>query len=128
MNHLKRMLLILCLLPWWFLMVPMGGRTPAERLLDWLAPEFPLESSREPPAAELRLEHAQTVAAGTGEVQQPGQDDGALHYCVIQGDTVERLAKLFLTSEQDLRRINGWSEDPELIPGEYIRIPGFSLD
>jgi LysM domain len=44
-------------------------------------------------------------------------------YQVQRGDTVAKLAVIFLTSEREIRRVNGKAADWEVRPGEKILIP-----
>ena len=44
-------------------------------------------------------------------------------YLVLKGDTVQKLAAIFLVTEKSIRQINGLTPDEEVSPGQVIQIP-----
>ena len=53
----------------------------------------------------------------------PDETDAMLYYTVQDNDTVASIARLFVTSEEELRWANHIPEGGEFAPGDKIRIP-----
>ena len=53
----------------------------------------------------------------------PAEVDDMLRYTVQEGDTVASIARLFVVSEDELRRVNHVPDGDELAPGRMIWIP-----
>ena len=53
----------------------------------------------------------------------PDELEGMLQYTVQDDDTAAKIARLFVTSEEELRWANHIPEGGEFAPGDKIRIP-----
>ena len=53
--------------------------------------------------------------------------EDVLDYTVQSGDTVESIARLFVVSASDIRKLNGLGNDGEVAPGKVIKIPPTAL-
>ena len=46
-----------------------------------------------------------------------------LDYNVQEGDTVEGIARLFVVSADEIRKVNGLAPGAEVVPNKTIKIP-----
>jgi LysM repeat protein len=53
--------------------------------------------------------------------------EDVLDYTVQSGDTVESIARLFVVSAADIRKLNGLASDAEVTQGKVIKIPPTAL-
>ena len=62
-------------------------------------------------------------------VDAPPEEAGEkpILYTVVQGDTIEEIAKLFIVSRQDIMRLNDLDATAELKPGQKLKIPPSAL-
>ena len=71
-----------------------------------------------------------TVTEETTVVPDPGPsdpDDKPIMYTVVQGDTIDEIAKLFIVSRQDIMKLNELDATAELKPGQKLKIPPSAL-
>lgn len=97
--------------------------------LESLNPQF--LAGRTPPAAPgaARPSYRVRVPAGAAAKWKPIQsdtDDGLEPYVVKAGETVERIARAFGTSERELREKNRVAADEVLTPGTVLLVPHVS--
>ena len=90
---------------------PSDNATPSSTVAP--APEAPQDASPAPSPAE--------------QAPAPLDYDDMLQYTVQNGDTVEGIARLFVVSEDDLRRVNRLRFGEEFAPGDRILIPPSEL-
>jgi membrane-bound lytic murein transglycosylase D len=100
------------------------GTTPSG--LESLNPQF--LAGRTPPAAPgaARASYRVRVPVGSGAQWTPTQaaaDDGLEPYVVKAGETVERIARAYGTSERELREKNRVAADEVLTPGTVLLVP-----
>jgi LysM repeat protein len=82
--------------------------------------------AKAPAAAEKKAEAAFAAAAPAEEPKAAasfGAQDLMMEYTVQSGDSVDGLAKLFVVSRDEIRRVNGLEAGQELSPGQRIKIP-----
>lgn len=77
------------------------------------APVAPLPA----PVPEVAPAPALAAAAASG------LQDAMLDYNVQDGDTVEGIARLFVVSAEEIRKVNGLAAGAEVAPGQKIKIP-----
>ena len=77
------------------------------------APVAPLPA----PVPEVAPAPAPAAAAASG------LQDAMLDYNVQDGDTVEGIARLFVVSAEEIRKVNGLAAGAEVAPGQKIKIP-----
>jgi len=97
--------------------------------LEALNPQF--LAGRTPPAAPgaARSSYRVRVPAGSGGKWTPAQaasDDGLEPYVVKAGETVERIARAYGTSERELREKNRVAADEVLTAGTVLLVPRVS--
>jgi len=97
--------------------------------LEALNPQF--LAGRTPPAAPgtARSSYRVRVPPGTGRkwrAAPPPADDGLEPYVVKVGETVERIARAYGTSERELREKNRVAADEILTPGTVLLVPRVS--
>ena len=97
--------------------------------LEALNPQF--LAGRTPPAAPgaARGSYRVRVPAGSGTKWTPSEaaaDDGLEPYVVKVGETVERIARAYGTSERELREKNRVAADEILTPGTVLLVPRVS--
>ena len=93
-----------------------------------LVPELPGLAT--PPIEAKKPEPVPPVVPVVGVPDDPellsGQDK-PLVYTVVEGDTVEEIAKLFIVSKKDILSINNLPDGKELKVGQTIKIPPSAL-
>ncbi len=99
--------------------------TPADSL-EALNPQF--LAGRTPPSAPgaARASYRVRVPEGSGAKWTPTRasaDDGLEPYVVKTGETVERIARAYGTSERELRERNRVAADEILTPGTVLLVP-----
>lgn len=87
---------------------------PAVPMLAALLVVIPLGGGARPSKPYRRAVSAMASVVPSGE---------GIPYQVTKGDTVAKLAVIFLTSEREIRRVNRKPADWEVRPGEKILIP-----
>ena len=97
--------------------------------LEALNPQF--RAGRTPPAppGAARSSYRVRVPLGSGSKWTPtqtGADDGLEPYVVKVGETVERIARAYGTSERELREKNRVAADEVLTPGTVLLVPRVS--
>lgn len=84
------------------------------------------------PAPQAKPAAVNTVATPTanpadlspvGPGPTPDELESMLHYTVQDDDTVAKIARLFVTSEEELRWANHIHEGDEFAPGDKILVP-----
>ena len=102
---------------------------------------------KEEPKAEVKMEEAKPVEAAVAPLPAPvpevapaaapaaapapdpeaapasGFQDAMLDYNVQEGDTVEGIARLFVVSADEIRKVNGLAAGEEVVPNKTIKIP-----
>ncbi len=94
---------------------------------------------KEEPKAEKPAEAAAPVEPAVAPVPAPvpevapaaapeaapasGFQDAMLDYNVQEGDTVEGIARLFVVSADEIRKVNGLAPGAEVVPNKTIKIP-----
>ena len=93
-----------------------------EQKADWVAPLPAAEPEAPAPVPEV------VPATPADSPAEPAADmEDVLDYTVQSGDTVESIARLFVVSAADIRKLNGLGNDGEVAPGKVIKIPPTSL-
>lgn len=62
-------------------------------------------------------------AAPAPAPEAAGIQDAMLDYNVQEGDTVDGIARLFVVSADEIRKVNGLAAGEEVVPGKTIKIP-----
>lgn len=57
----------------------------------------------------------------------PDAQDNPIPYTVVEGDTIEEIAKLFIVSKQEIMSLNNLRTNADLKPGQTIKIPPSAL-
>lgn len=110
----------------------------APRVTTPRAPTMPPRSAVRPVTAEvdassLDLESLSIESidvprdAGASAVSIPAIQEKPILYTVVDGDSVEEIAKLFIVSKGEILKLNNLSDGAELTPGQTIRIPPSAL-
>lgn len=89
----------------------------AEKKAEEAAPVEPAVEPLPAPVPEVAPAPAPEAAAASGF------QDAMLDYNVQEGDTVEGIARLFVVSADEIRKVNGLAPGAEVVPNKTIKIP-----
>ncbi len=79
-------------------------------------------SSVSPPATPP-VEPELAVAPGPAAPLPAAVQDTPLDYTVQDGDTLDKIAKMYVVSKEEILKLNGWTSEPVLRPGQKMKIP-----
>jgi LysM repeat protein len=98
-----------------------------ESKAEWVAPLPAAEPAA--PAAPAVAPAVPAPVPAPAPAAAPDADamEDVLDYTVQSGDTVESIARLFVVSAADIRKLNGLPSDGEVTQGKVIKIPPTSL-
>ncbi|MBR4189644.1 MAG: LysM peptidoglycan-binding domain-containing protein [Kiritimatiellae bacterium] len=96
-----------------------------EKPAAWVAP-LPAEEPAAPAPAAPAAPAVAPAAAEAASAAAADMED-VLDYTVQSGDTVESIARLFVVSAADIRKLNGLASDAEVTQGKVIKIPPTAL-
>ena len=89
----------------------------AEKKAEEAAPVEPAVAPLPAPVPEVAPAPAPEAAVASGF------QDAMLDYNVQEGDTVEGIARLFVVSADEIRKVNGLAPGAEVVPNKTIKIP-----
>ena len=89
----------------------------AEKKAEEAAPVEPAVAPLPAPVPEVAPAPAPEAAVASGF------QDAMLDYNVQEGDTVEGIARLFVVSADEIRKVNGLAAGEEVVPNKTIKIP-----
>ena len=89
----------------------------AEKKAEEAAPVEPAVAPLPAPVPEVAPAPAPEAAVASGF------QDAMLDYNVQDGDTVEGIARLFVVSADEIRKVNGLAPGAEVVPNKTIKIP-----
>ena len=89
----------------------------AEKKAEEAAPVEPAVAPLPAPVPEVAPAPAPEAAVASGA------QDAMLDYNVQEGDTVEGIARLFVVSADEIRKVNGLAPGAEVVPNKTIKIP-----
>ena len=89
----------------------------AEKPAEAAAPVEPAVAPLPAPVSEVAPAPAPEAAPASGF------QDAMLDYNVQEGDTVEGIARLFVVSADEIRKVNGLAPGAEVVPNKTIKIP-----
>ena len=75
------------------------------------------------PVPEAAVVPAVAPAPAPEAAPASGAQDAMLDYNVQEGDTIEGIARLFVVSADEIRKVNGLAPGAEVVPNKTIKIP-----
>lgn len=117
------------------LAIPQGSSAaPAVSVVHPEVKPKPVEARKVDPVVEPVLEEdlpevvaEAPVAQDVVDAAPEEPDEKPILYTVVQGDTIEEIAKLFIVSRQDIMTLNDLDATAELKPGQKLKIPPSAL-
>ncbi len=106
---------------------PAAAPAPAEPAKPaWVAP-LPAAEPAAAPAPAVEAAPAPAPAAPAAPAVAEADMEDVLDYTVQNGDTIESIARLFVVSGADIRRMNNIPDGEDVKPGKVIKIPPTAL-